>query len=72
MKTKIRPNIILMYIVVYVLFMAILVAVAYFIGYRFLQLPARDMIISLALCILAFGIGTTNGIIKVSKKRNGQ
>jgi drug/metabolite transporter (DMT)-like permease len=69
MKSKYPPKLFLLYIGIYVLIVAVMVVVAYFIGHVFFHLPIGDVIIILSLGLLALGIGTMKGIMNIRKKR---
>ena len=69
MKSKYPPKLFLLYIGVYILIVAVMVVVAYFIGHVFFHLSNEDVIIILILGLLAVGIGTIKGMMKIWKKR---
>jgi membrane protein DedA with SNARE-associated domain len=69
MKSKYTPKQFLLYIGAYVLIVAVMVVVAYFIGHVFFHLSKGDVIIILILGLLAVGIGTIKGMMKIRKKR---
>ncbi len=69
MKSKYPPKLFLLYIGVYILIVVVMVVMAYFIGHVFFHLSIGDVIIILSLGLLALGIGTIKGIIKIRKKR---